>query len=133
MRYLVGALAISCLLAGCGGSHHALRLRREPYVGLACKRVSAHRCGRVGLAVWLARPARDVTAVADGVSVRMRTHSGGTGSYRRQLYWQGFFRDPRAQRVADGSGSIPIRVSVTAADGSVSAVTRTVPVSTGYG
>ena len=80
MRYVVGALVISGLLAGCGGSRHAVGLAREPYAGLACTRVSVHRCSRVGLAVWLARPARVVTAVADGVSVRLRTHSGGTGS-----------------------------------------------------
>ena len=124
----------AALVVGCGGSqHNALRLDREPYVGLSCKRVSVHRCGRVGLAVWLARPARDVTAVADGVGVRLRTQTGGTGSYRRQLYWQGFFRDPRAQRLADASGSIPIRVTVTAPGGSVSGVSRTVYVSKGYG
>jgi hypothetical protein len=133
VRRVLGALAVSLLLAGCGGSHHALRLRRSPYFGLACSRVAVHRCDRVGLAVWLARPATGVTAVADGVSVRLRTHSRGTGSYRRHLFWQGFFRDPRASRLADHSHSIPIRVSVTAPDGSVSTGTRTIYVSEGYG
>ena len=102
-------------------------------LGLACDRVAVHRCERVGLAVWLARPASGVTAVADGISVRLRTHSGGTGRYRRRLYWQGFFHDPRAQTLADSSRSVPLRVRVTAPDGSVSAGTRTVFVSEGYG
>jgi hypothetical protein len=133
VRRVVGVLAVSGLLAGCGGSHHALRLRGSPYLGLACDRVTVPGCDRVGLAVWLAHRAIGVTAVVDGVSVRLRTHSGGTGSYRRQLFWQGFFRDPRAQRLADTSGSTPIRVSVTAPDGSISAGTRTVHVSEGYG
>jgi hypothetical protein len=131
-RFL-GALAIGLMLAGCGGSHHALRLHRSPYLGLACKRVASHRCDRVGLAVWLVRPATGVTAVADGISVRLRTRSGGTGAYRRFLYWKGFFHDPRAARLADRSRSIPIRVSVTARDGSASTGTRTVRVSQGYG
>jgi hypothetical protein len=73
-----------------------------------------------------------VTAVVDGVNVRLRTRSG-TGSYRRRLFWQGFFLDPRAQRLADASRSIPIRVSVTKFDGSVSSGTPTVYVSEGYG
>jgi hypothetical protein len=133
VRRVLGALAISGLLAGCGGSHQGLRLGRDPYLGLACDRVSAPRCDRVGLAVWLAHPARRVSAVADGISVRLRTHSGGTGPYRRQLFWQGFFRDPRAQQLAAASGSIPIRVTVTAPDGSISVVTRTVYVSEGFG
>jgi hypothetical protein len=133
VRRVLGALAVTLLLAGCGGSHGALRLRGSPYLGLACSRVAVHRCTRVGLAVWLAHPATAVTAVADGVSVRLRTHSGGTGSYRRHLFWQGFFRDPRAPRLADRSRSISIRVRVTAPDGSVSAGTRTVSVSEGYG
>jgi hypothetical protein len=133
VRRLVGALAIGSLLAGCGGSHQALRLRRGPYVGLACERVSVQRCDRVGLAVWLANPAGSVTAVADGVRVRLRSRSGGTGSYRRRLFWQGFFRDPRAHWLADASGSIAVQVTVTAPDRSISAATRTVHVSEGYG
>ena len=133
MRRFLGAFAVGLLLAGCGGAHHALRLRRSPYLGLACNRAAVHQCDRVGLAVWLAHPATGVTAVVDGVSLRLRTHSGGTGSYRRHVFWQGFFRDPRAPGLADRPRSIPIRVRVTALDGSVSAGTRTVQVSEGYG
>jgi len=132
VRRFVGALAIGGLLAGCGGSQQALRLPRGPYVGLACGRVGVRRCDRVGLAVWLAHPASRVTAVADGVRVRLRSPSGGTGSYRRRLFWQGFFHDPRAHRLAGASGSIAVRVTVTAPDRSISAGTRTVDVSEGY-
>jgi hypothetical protein len=73
-----------------------------------------------------------VTAVVDGVHVRLRTRSG-SGSYRRRLFWQGFFLDARAQHLADASRSIPIRVRVTTRDGSVSTGTPTVDVSEGYG
>lgn len=127
-----GVIAVSALLVGCGGSRHAMRLTTSPYLGLACDNATLLRCDRVGLAIWLAQPARSVAAVVDGVNVRLRTHSG-TGSYRRELFWQGFFTDRRAQGLADASRSIPIRVRVTTLDGSVSAATPTVYVSEGYG
>jgi hypothetical protein len=85
------------------------------------------------VAVWLAHPASGISAVVDGVHVRLRTHSGGSGPYRSHRYWQGFFRDPRGQRLADTSASVAIRIRVTATDGSVSALTRAVYVSEGYG
>lgn len=132
MRRVVCALVV-IVLAGCGGSKHALRLRGDPYLGLACNGVTAHSCSRVGLAVWLMRPANGVTAIVDGVSVRLHTHSGGTGSYRHQRFWQGFFRDTRAQRLADNSSSIMILVRMAAPDGSISTASRTVSVSEGYG
>jgi enoyl-CoA hydratase/carnithine racemase len=132
VRRVVCALAVIGL-TGCGGSHHAPRLRGNLYLGLACDRVTAQRCNRVGLAVWVVHPASGVTALVDGVSKRLRTHSGGTGPYGHQRFWQGFFRDARAQRLADNSKSIPVRVRVTAPDGSTSAETRTVHVSKGYG
>jgi hypothetical protein len=133
VRRLVGVLAVTGVLAGCGGAHHTLRLGRNPYLGLACRATKVHECNRVGLAVWTAHPVSAVTAVVDGVSVRLRTRSAGTGSYGGRLFWQGFFHDPRAQRHADASASIPVRITLTASDGSISAATRTVFVSQGYG
>ena len=106
---------------------------RGTYLGLTCDSATIARCNRVGLAVWLFRPARSATAVVDGVSVHLRSKPGGTGRYGHWLFWQGFFRDPRAQRLANASESIPIRLSITAPGGSVSAGTRTVFVSPGYG
>lgn len=132
VRRLVGALAVTSLLAGCGGSHPALRLRGT-YLGLTCNSATITRCDRLGLAVWLLRPASNATAVVDGVSVHLRSHSGGTGRYRRWLFWQGFFRDPHAQRLANASDSIPVHLKVTAPSGSISAGTRTTFVSSGYG
>jgi hypothetical protein len=74
-----------------------------------------------------------VSAVVDGLTVRMRTRRGGTGRYRHGLFWQAFFRDPRAQRLADASESIAVRVRVSAFNASVRAGTRIVLVSPGYG
>jgi hypothetical protein len=133
VRLVAGALLVSGLLAGCGGSHRAARLHGSPFLGLACKRATGNGCRRLGLAVWLARPATSVTAVVDGVTVPLRTHAGGSGRYRVRLYWQGFFHDPHAQRLADASARIPIRVRVTAPGGSVESATRHVRVSTGFG
>src|SRR5437879_1149313 len=89
IRATVACAAVVAFLVGCGGSVHALRLPRDPYLGLRCHNPKVLRCGRVGLAVWLARPARNVTAVVDGHDVVLRTRTGGTGSYRRGLFWQG--------------------------------------------
>jgi hypothetical protein len=133
IRAVFGGVAVVCLLVGCGGSQHALRLPRDPYLGLACGNAALLRCGRVALAVWLSQPASKVTAVVDGHGVRLGTRPGGTGSYRRGLFWQGFFPDPGAQRLADASRSIPISVRVTMLDGSILAAKPTVYVSEGYG
>ena len=126
-------MAVVVFLVGCGGSGHALRLPRDPFVGLSCYNPKVLRCGRVGLAVWLTQPARDVTAIVDRHEVVLRTHAGGTGSYRRGLFWEGIFADPSAQRIADASGSVSVRLRVTESDGSVGNANSTVRVSEGYG
>jgi hypothetical protein len=133
IRTAVAGVALVVFLVGCGGSGHALRLPRDPYLGLRCCNPKVLRCGRVGLAVWLARPARNVTAIVDGHDVVLRTRAGGTGSYRRGLFWQDIFADPSAQRIADASGSVIVRVRVTEDDGSVGNASSIVRVSEGYG
>jgi hypothetical protein len=74
-----------------------------------------------------------VTAIVDGHDVVLRTRAGGTGSYRRGLFWQDIFADPSAQRIADASGSVIVRVRVTEDDGSVGNASSIVRVSEGYG
>jgi hypothetical protein len=133
IRTAVAGVALVVFLVGCGGSGHALRLPRDPYLGLRYYNPKVLRCGRVGLAVWLARPARNVTAIVDGHDVVLRARAGGTGSYRRGLFWQDIFADPSAQRIADASGSVIVRVRVTEDDGSVGNASSIVRVSEGYG
>jgi hypothetical protein len=133
IRTLVAGVAVVVFLVGCGESGHALRLPRDPYLGLRCHNPNVLRCGRVGLAVWLAQPAREVTAIVDGHDVVLRTRAGGTGSYRRGLFWQGIFADPSAQRIADDSRSVIVRLRVTENDGSVGHTSLAVPLSEGYG
>jgi hypothetical protein len=133
MRAVFAAGAVVALLVGCGQSHHALRLPRDPYLGLACDSATVLRCGRVGLAVWLAHPASNVIAIVDGGDVRLRTGRAGTGAYQPRLFWQGFVADPSAQGLADASRSILVRVRVTMHDGSILDANPTVYVSEGYG
>jgi hypothetical protein len=137
IRASLAGVAVGAFLVGCGGSGHALRLPRDPYLGLRCYNPKVLRCGRVGLAVWLARPARTVAAVVDGHEVVLHTHARGTGSYRRGLFWEGIFADPGAQRIADAfgsaSGSVTVRVRVVENNGSVVNANSTVPLSEGYG
>lgn len=111
-----------------------LRLPRVPYLGLACPSGAAyHPCERMGLAVWLRRPARSVTAVVHGHAVRLATAAGGTGSYRRSLFWQGFFSDPYVADLASGGGTLLVRIRVLTPGGSVLTGRAIVYVSAGYG
>jgi hypothetical protein len=123
--------AVTCvsLLAGCGVTPQLVQLTRAPYLGLAC----IPPCNRVGLALWLPRPARSVNATVDGHAVRLRT-GPGTGAYRARFFWQGFFRDRRAQEfVAHWPHVLIIHLHVVATDGSVLVADATAPVSGGYG
>jgi hypothetical protein len=137
IRATFAGAAVVAFLVGCDGSGQALRLPRDPYLGLKCHNPKVLRCGRVGVAVWLARPARSVTAVVHGHEVVLRTHEGGTGSYRRGLFWEGVFADPSAQRTADASGSasgsVTVSLRVVANDGSIDNTNSTVQLSEGYG
>jgi hypothetical protein len=66
-----------------------LGLSREPYVGVACSQANSTTCGRVGIAVWLARRhAIRVEATLAGAHVRM-TPPKTVGSF-----WVGFVRLP---------------------------------------
>ena len=137
VRATVAGMAVAAFLLGCGGSVHALRLPRDPYLGLRCHNPKVLRCDRVGLAVWLAKPAGNVTATVDGHDVVLRTRAGGRGSYRRGLFWEGIFADLSAQRIADASGSasgsVTVRLRVVENAGSIGNANSTVPLSEGYG
>ena len=66
-----------------------LGLARQPYVGVACHGANSISCGRVGIAVWLARPhavAIDATLEGRQVCLSPPTTPGG--------YWVGYVRVP---------------------------------------
>ena len=60
---------------------------QEPMIGIACPVGNRTTCGRVGIAVWLIRPASSVTATISGTNVRL--HAGGFGG-QGPTYWEGY-------------------------------------------
>lgn len=80
---MVGFAAIlSALSLGLG-------LARDPDIGVACRRANSTTCGRVGIAVWLARRhAIRVDATLAGEHVRLTPPTAVGG------YWVGFVRLP---------------------------------------
>ena len=93
-----------------------------PYLGISCRLPNSIVCDRVGVGVWLDRPAKRVTVAVAGrvVSLRLSTHNA-----HRQL-WLGYLRDaglrhepldvhlPAGQSRWYGSPLIWVRVKVTA-------------------
>jgi hypothetical protein len=108
-------------------------LPRPPYLGLACDKATILHCERVGLAVFLAQPARAVRARVDGHDVVLRTPKRKSGPYGSGVFWQVFFTDRHAQVLADASRSIPVLLRVTTSTGSLDRVSVLVYVSEGYG
>jgi hypothetical protein len=53
-----------------------LALARTPYLGVSCPRANDIGCDRVGLAVWLRRPAARLTATVAGRRIAMRLPCG---------------------------------------------------------
>jgi hypothetical protein len=53
-------------------------LSREPYMGVACNVPNSTRCDRIGLAVWLKRPALTVSGAIDGRALSLRDRSLST-------------------------------------------------------
>jgi hypothetical protein len=68
----------------------SLGLAQRPTAGVACpNRPNVTTCGRVGIGVWLKRPARSVEVSIDGMSLRL--HAGGFGG-TGPTYWEGYAR-----------------------------------------
>jgi len=61
-----------------------LGLTQPPYLGVACPHANSTRCGRVGVAVWVSRPASAIEATVQGVRVRLHPTGG------RRLPWIGY-------------------------------------------
>jgi hypothetical protein len=88
--------AVAVLAAGCGShtSRDASERRTQaqqlfaqaPSVGVACPTAGSIACDRVGLAVWLKRPATRVTATIEGQRVRLRPPHSKDG------WWEGFLQ-----------------------------------------
>src|ERR1700675_4042654 len=54
-----------------GAAASPLVLPRQPYVGAACSTANSIACDRVGVAVWLSKPAARLTATVAGQPIVM--------------------------------------------------------------
>jgi hypothetical protein len=73
--------------AGDGARAAAAPVRRlavdQTYMGVACRTPNSIACDRVGVAVWLPRPAQSLTATVSGRTVRLQVAPG-------TRFYQGF-------------------------------------------
>jgi hypothetical protein len=91
----IGVMLVAVALAGCGSANRnegqrPLELRRGPFMGVACPKAYSIACDRVGLALWLTKPANAVTASIGGRAVKM--HSPGEFVTRKGNGWEGYLR-----------------------------------------
>jgi hypothetical protein len=132
IRVAVTALLAAGICASCGSSHantNPLRVGNS-YLGLDCG--NAFPCPKLGIAVWLRGPEQRVTVELHGRRVTLMTPHG----YKYRLYWQGFVRDPFAERIAiadDMKRNVRLTVEATGRDGTLRRATLTSPVSPGWG
>jgi hypothetical protein len=68
-------------------------LSRDPYMGVACSAPNSTACGRVGLAVWLKRPAKAVDAEVNGHHLSLKLEMWAT---RRASPFVGYLRGAQA-------------------------------------
>jgi len=126
----------------------ATLLSREPDLGVACGIPNSFRCDRVGLAVWLRRPAASVTATVAGIPIVLDdpAWSGPAHDGRRTMF-AGFLqpagliggalslRADRGRYWWAGAHPRSARVHIVAHDGAghVSSATTTVLLRAGWG
>lgn len=88
------ALALaSAAPQGAAAGGRSLRLAQQPYAGVRCPEANSIACDRIGLAVWLVRPAAGLTATVAGKPIRLAVPSisrTGQGFYcARRCYYEG--------------------------------------------
>jgi hypothetical protein len=137
---LVAVMCSGCLVNGDGNHETAepqlasepqLAFARRPFLGVAC-RSEIKPCGRVGIAVWLPKRARAVSAVLLGQKVRLftpRPAISGKQGFRRS--WKGYAH-VAPSRVKPGA-TLPLDVDVQWKDGSDNSASRSVWLSAGWG
>jgi hypothetical protein len=133
-RLAVTAAVAVGFVGGCahGAEPRPTEVSGRPVLALDCHGPK-YPCHRLYVAVWLDAPARTVRATLDGHSVTLRT-GRGTGAYRRQLFWQGSFNDPDAERFcAEFPHSLAVAIGIAAEDGSPLIAETSAPVSCGHG
>jgi hypothetical protein len=160
-RWLLSAIVLTAGLAiGCGEEEPTTRgngatavapeevLDRGPYMGVSCRVPNEFGCDRVGLAVWLRRPAASVDASIAGRDLHLddKEWSEAEEDGERRMF-AGFLQpagliDGPLRLTADyGPGrwigrdpvSAPVEIRIVRADGSVEATRIDVSLSPGWG
>lgn len=115
-------------------------LSRAPSVGVACRQPNSIACDRVGLAVWLRRPAVRVIARIDGRALRLHRLRGSTGwiGYRQPAgLLDGPLRVTPDRGRDSWQGTHPknahLVIEPTRADGKTEMTRLTVPLRAGWG
>lgn len=122
--------------------------KRPPYMGVACPMANSIACDRVGLAIWLRRPAVSVTATIAGQPLKldwMGDRKAGSAIGRRKAF-DGFLqpagidhalgvRPEGGSRLWFGRNqpSPPVRLRIHYSDGTAVITRLRVPLDTGWG
>lgn len=161
MRRAAAALAVAALLSpGCGGETRSASLRpveelelergpngreRAPYMGIACPVPNSVRCERVGLAVWLERPAERLSASIAGRRLDLKSPGEFVGG--RGTGWEGYLHpaglagsgplgvaaNSRGRWLGDPPVSAIVRLDAEYPDGSRATRTLRVQLAPGWG
>jgi hypothetical protein len=120
-----------------------LLLRREPDLGVKCRRANSIACDRVGLAVWLRTPARRLTATIDGRTFSLRPPASRDGYWEGVLTRAGLLMPGSALHVTPDRGRYywagrhpvraVLRLAAIEADGTPAATDVAVDLRPGYG
>ncbi len=140
---LAALLAVGAVGPAAGSAATKSILTRDPYLGVSCPLANSTACDRVGLAVWLRRPARSVEATVGARHFRLDdsdwsgpAHKGLRRMFAGFLHPAGLRRGPLHVPIK-WAGSPPVatsvRVVVTYADGTRRAVRTSVGLSAGWG
>ena len=142
-RCIAALFALGALGPAAASAETNVTLARGPYLGVSCPFANSTACDRVGLAVWLRRPARSVEATIGQrrFSLDDPKWSGPANGGLRKMF-VGFLQ-PAGLRLGalqvplKWAGSPPVatnvRIVVTYADGARRAVTTKVALSGGWG
>ena len=138
-----------------------LALKREPQIGVACRTPNSIACDRVGLAIWLRRPAARLTATINRRTVAMGFPCGSAryaescSSYCRDAarhqpcgtYFEGFLRPAgllngplkvkpdrgRYYWIGKRRSVGTVRITATYRNGETATITKRVRVNAGWG
>ena len=158
---LAAGLVVAAIASGCAGEERRearapatahLEFQRGPngrergpYMGVSCKVPNSIACDRVGLAVWLPRRAKAVTAWFNGrrrLELQTGRYVGGHGTV-----WEGFLRPaglsrgewgrldlrPGGRWIGEGPAGAIVRLTARYADGTSVSRRMLVPLMPGWG